>query len=184
MEWIEPQHLATYLALDVNMCIYKKQSGCFSWDSVQATHIQKHISIWMFQLGLHPGNMSVHEHNIHKILWMPYFLMVIKKTNTRTRQTPYAWLMEIIWLQTLNHKSCSSNVILQNRRNHNHLWKKQDRSLASPPSLGNNQLTQTKIDYRHKHKTKSKWRNLKDQKMLIIRREQSFSDRKPIKGLA
>lgn len=84
------------------MCIYKKQSGCFSWDCIQATHIQKHISIWMFQLGLHIGNLSVHEHNMHKTLWMPTPFM---------RQTPYAWLMEIIWLQTLNHKSCSSNVI-------------------------------------------------------------------------
>jgi hypothetical protein len=53
--------------------------------------------------------------------------------------------MKIIWLQTLNHKSCSSNVILQNGRNHNHLWKKQDRSLASSPSLGNNQLTKQKL---------------------------------------
>jgi hypothetical protein len=51
--------------------------------------------------------------------------------------------MEIIWLQTLNHKSCYSNVILQNGRNH--LWKKQDRSLASSPSLGNNQLTKQKL---------------------------------------
>jgi hypothetical protein len=159
------------------MCIYKKQSGCFSWDCIQAT---EHISIWMFQLGLHLGNLSVHEHNMHKTLWMPYFLMGIKKTNTRMGQTPYAWLMEFIWLQTLNHKSCSSNVILQNGRNHNQLWKKQDRSLASSPSCGNNQLTKQKLITG----TKSKWRNLKDQKMLIIRREQSFSDWKPIKGLA
>ncbi len=162
------------------LCIYKKQSGCFSWDCIQATHIQKHISIWMFQLGLHLGNLSVHEHNMHKTLWMRYFLMGIKKTNTRTRQTPCAWLMEFIWLQTLNHKSCSSNVILQNGRNHNHLWKKQDKSLASSPSWGKNQLTKQKLITG----TKSKWRNRKDQKMLIIRRQQSFSDWKPIKGLA
>ncbi len=106
------------------VCIYKKQSGCFSWDCIQATHIQKHISVWMFQLGLHIGNLSVHEHNMHKTLWMPYFLMGIKETNTRTRQSPYAWLMEIIWLQTLNHKSCSTNVVLQNGRNHNHFMEK------------------------------------------------------------
>jgi hypothetical protein len=67
--------------------------------------------------------------------------MGIKKTNTRMWQTPYAGLMEIIWLQTLNQKSCSTNVVLQNGRNHNHLWKKQDKSLASSPSWGNNQLT-------------------------------------------
>jgi hypothetical protein len=53
--------------------------------------------------------------------------------------------MEIIWFQKLNHKSFYSNVILPNGRNHNHLWKKQDMSLASCPSLGNNQLTKQKL---------------------------------------
>ncbi len=62
--------------------------------------------------------------SMYKTLWMPYFLMGIKETNTRTRQSPYAWLMEIIWLQTLNHKSCSTNVVLQNGRNHNHFMEK------------------------------------------------------------
>jgi hypothetical protein len=52
--------------------------------------------------------------------------------------------------------------------------------LASSPSWGKNQLTKQKLITG----TKSKWRNRKDQKMLIIRRQQSFSDWKPIKGLA
>jgi hypothetical protein len=34
---------------------------------------------------------------------------------------------------------------IQNGRNYNHLWKKQDRSLASSPSLGTNQLTKQKL---------------------------------------
>lgn len=61
---------------------------------------------------------------MYKTLWMTYFLMGIKKTNTRTRRTPYAWLMEIIRLQTLNHKSCSTNLVLQNGRNHNYFMEK------------------------------------------------------------
>ncbi len=61
---------------------------------------------------------------MYKTLWMTYFLMGIKKTNTRTRRTPHAWLMEIIRLQTLNHKSCSTNLVLQNGRNHNYFMEK------------------------------------------------------------
>jgi len=32
--------------------------------------------------------------------------------------------MEIIRLQTLNHKSCSTNLVLQNGRNHNYFMEK------------------------------------------------------------
>jgi hypothetical protein len=84
--------------------------------------------------------------------------------------------MEIIWLQTLNHKSCCSNVKLQNGRNHNHLWKKQGRSLASYPSWGNNQLTKQKLITGTNTKPNPSEETLKTKKLLIIRREQSFSD--------